>query len=270
MNQSNKIEDSTKSTGMMPVLFVGHGSPMNAIENTEFSRGWRNAAETIEKPLGILCISAHWETAGTFITAMQTPSTIHDFGGFPEALFQVEYPAPGNPLLAHEIASNVKATHVQNDMNWGLDHGCWSVIRHMYPLADIPVVQLSIDYRKGALWHYNLAKELAFLRNKGILIVGSGNIVHNLRRIDWRNTDGGFDWANNANTLLKNLIISRDHTSLIEYQKLGLEVEYAIPTPEHFLPLIYILALQRTTDELTLFNDKTVMGSLAMTSVLIG
>src|ERR1700739_480782 len=180
----------------MPLLFVGHGNPMNAIEQNEFSYKWKLLGVELPKPQAILCISAHWETKGTFVTAMQKPKTIHDFGGFPQELFDVQYPAPGNPSLAKQIKSEIKKTEVGLDEEWGLDHGCWSVIKRMYPNADVPVIQLSLDYTKPAQWHYDLAKELSELRHKGVLIVGSGNMVHNLGMLNWRNLNsGGYDWA---------------------------------------------------------------------------
>jgi 4,5-DOPA dioxygenase extradiol len=254
----------------MPVLFVGHGSPMNAIEHNEFTEGWRSVAESIAKPAAILCISAHWETNGTMVTAMKKPKTIHDFGGFPQKLYDVQYPAPGSPELARETQKMVAESTVDLDENWGLDHGTWSVIRHMYPDASVPVIQMSLDYNLSAQSQYDRAKALAPLRKKGVLIIGSGNMVHNLRRIDWANQNHGFDWADEANDTFKKLIAGNDHGQLINYQKLGPAVALAIPAPEHYLPLLYVLALKREDEAVSFFNDKTVMGSLSMTSVKIG
>ncbi len=257
----------------MPVLFVGHGSPMNAIEENEFVDSWRKLGETLPHPKSIICISAHWETRGTQVTAMQNPQTIHDFGGFSSALYEVEYPAPGNPELAKETISMVSGSSITADEKWGLDHGTWSVIRRMYPNADIPVVQLSLDYNKSPKEHYELANELAGLREKGVLIIGSGNIVHNLRLAAWDKADEpefGFDWAHEANEKIKKNILERNHKALIDYKLLGREVQLATPTPEHYLPLLYSLALQTDKDEISFFNDKAVMGSLTMTSVKIG
>jgi 4,5-DOPA dioxygenase extradiol len=253
----------------MPVLFVGHGSPMNAIELNEFTEGWRSVAESIAKPAAILCISAHWETNGTMVTAMKKPKTIHDFGGFPQKLYDVQYPAPGSPELARETQKMVAESTVDLDENWGLDHGTWSVIRHMYPDASVPVIQMSLDYNLSAQSQYDRAKALAPLRQKGVLVIGSGNMVHNLRRIDWANQNQGSDWANEANETFKKLISGNDHGQLINYQKLGSAVAMAIPTPEHFLPLLYVLALKGEDEAVSFFNDKTVMGSLSMTSVKI-
>ena len=253
----------------MPLLFLGHGSPMNAIEENEFVEGFRNIAKSIPKPTVILCISAHWETRGTFVTAMENPKTIHDFGGFPRRLFEVQYPAPGSPELANEIKKIITKTPVGLDYNWGLDHGTWSVIKHLYPHADVPVVQLSLDREKSPQFHYELAKELSLLRTQGVLIVGSGNMVHNLGRVDWNNSDRGYDWAVNANNLLKKLISANDHSQLTNYVNLGDEIRLSIPTPEHYLPLLYILGLKEENETIAFFNDKLVMGSLSMTSLMI-
>jgi 4,5-DOPA dioxygenase extradiol len=269
LNQLETIAGPLKSTDIMPVLFLGHGSPMNAIEQNEFTRGWQKTGETIPKPTAILCISAHWETRGTFVTAMEKPQTIHDFGGFPQALFNVQYPAPGKPELARETQQVVTATQVGLDYSWGLDHGAWSVIKHLYPAAVIPVIQMSIDYTKPPQYHYDLGKQLAALRNKGVLIIGSGNMVHNLRMIEWDKPESGSDWAVEANTLLKKLINTDNHEQLIDYGKLGRAVELSVPTPEHYLPLLYVLALKNGNENVSLFNDKEIMGSLSMTSVRI-
>ncbi len=256
----------------MPVLFLGHGSPMNAIEENEFVVGFRKLAEQIERPNAILCISAHWETNGTCVTAMPQPKTIHDFGGFPKALFDVQYPAPGSPELAEELSKAVLSQHIALDHSWGLDHGAWSVIKHLYPKADVPVVQLSLDVKMTAQQHYNLACELAYLRTKGVLIVGSGNMVHNLGRVAWdRLNDIGFafDWALEASEKMKRCIVDQNHATLIDFRKQGSAFDLAIPTPEHYLPLLYVLAMQGKTEHASLFNDKAVAGALTMTSVII-
>lgn len=255
----------------MPALFIGHGSPMNGIEVNEFSTGWANIAKSIPRPSAVVVVSAHWFTHGTKITAMDFPPTIHDFGGFPQALFEVRYSAPGNPELAKETANLINSTKVRLAHDWGLDHGAWTVVRHMYPNADIPVLQLSIDYTKGAQYHYDLAKEISALRRKGVLILGSGNMVHNLRMVSWEMINGGgYDWANAANEKFKSAILNKNHQLLIDFEQMGSEVRLAIPTPEHYLPLIYILGLQSDNDEALLFNDKAVGGSLTMTSVKLG
>lgn len=256
----------------MPVLFLGHGSPMNAIEENEFVAGFRKVAKTINRPKAILCISAHWETKGTLVTAMPQPRTIHDFGGFPKALYEVQYPAPGSPALAQETKNTITKTEVGLDQHWGFDHGAWSVIKHLYPEADIPMIQMSIDHTQPPKYHYELAKELAALRQKGVLIVGSGNMVHNLRLVAWNrlNENFSFDWANEASEKMKASILSGDHQPLVKFQSQGMAFALAIPTPEHFLPLLYVLALQRNNEEAILFNDKPVAGALTMTSVLVG
>lgn len=243
---------------------------MNALEENAFVKKWQELGRELPKPTAILCISAHWETRGTFVTAMEKPKTIHDFGGFPQALFEVQYPAPGSPGLAKETKSLIRSTNVGLDsQEWGLDHGCWSILKHLYPAADVPVLQLSLDYTKPPRWHYELAGELADLRKKGVLIVGSGNMVHNLRVLNWQMTTGGYDWANEANELFKGSISSGDHQKLINYESLGKPVQLSVPSPEHYLPLLYILGLQQKNEQASFFNDHTLMGSISMTSVKI-
>ncbi len=274
LSSFNLFTSSLDETGtLMPVLFIGHGSPMNGIEDNEFSRSWKDMAATIPTPKAVLVISAHWLSKGTRITAMDAPRTIHDFGGFPKALFDVQYPAPGHPALAKETASLFTSTNVALDHDWGLDHGAWTVVRHMYPGADIPVLQLSIDHTKGPQYHYDLAKELAVLRKKGVLILGSGNMVHNLGMVAWDklNEDSyGYDWALQMNSTFKELIGNGRHDQLIRYESLGREALLAIPTPEHYWPLLYTLGLKGDKDDIRFFNDKAVGGSLTMTSVKIG
>lgn len=254
----------------MHVLFLGHGSPMNAIQETEFSRGWRDIGKSLPRPTAILCVSAHWETKGTWVTAMDKPKTIHDFGGFPQELFDVQYPAPGSPAIAMQTKATITTTEVGLDQQWGLDHGCWSVVKHLYPNADVPVLQLSLDYTKGPQYHYELAKELNLLRHKGILIIGSGNMVHNLGMVDWQHQDTGYDWAIEANEGFKTMINKGDVKSLINYSGQGKAFQLSIPTPEHYLPLLYTLGLKDEEDRLSFFNDRTIMGSISMTSVRIG
>jgi 4,5-DOPA dioxygenase extradiol len=268
-----KMIDNKNNTSRMPVLFVGHGSPMYAIEENEFVQKWRNLGDELPKPKAIIAVSAHWETRGTQVTAMQNPKTIHDFGGFPQELYAVEYPAPGSPELARETIKDIHGTLVSADEKWGLDHGTWSVIRRIYPKANIPIIQMSLDYNKSPKEHYELAKELAAFRDKGVMIIGSGNIVHNLRQVAWDRPDDeeyGHDWAIEANELVKKLIVEGNHQALIDYKSLGRAVQLAAPTPDHFLPLLYALALKRDDEEVSFFNDKAVMGSLTMTSLKIG
>jgi 4,5-DOPA dioxygenase extradiol len=269
----NEMPDNADA---MPVLFVGHGSPMNAIEENEFSLKWREVGKSLPRPNAILCISAHWETRGTQVTAMEKPRTIHDFGGFPRQLFEAQYPAPGSPWLAEEAKEVIKQTLVALDEGWGLDHGCWSILNQMFPDADIPVTQMSLDYTQPAQYHYDLARELAPLRKKGVLIIGSGNIVHNLRRVVLKgsslsdfNTPFGLDWAIEANELFKKLIGQNDVRQLANYAALGTAVQLAVPTPEHFLPMLYALALKQEDESLAYFNDKPLAGSLTMTSFVI-
>ena len=269
--------DWTKGLGeeeeKMPVLFIGHGSPMNAIEDNEFSKRWQQMGKEIRKPKAVVVVSAHWLTKGTLVTAMPNPKTIHDFGGFPQALFDVQYPVSGSPELASEIQKLITNPAVELDHDWGLDHGTWSVVKHMYPDADIPVLQLSIDYYKPAAYHYELAKQLLSLRKKGVLIIGSGNMVHNLRMVAWdklNEPEYGFDWALEMNDIFKNKISNGFHKELIQYEKLHKAATLAIPTPDHYYPLLYILALQTDNDKVEFFNDKAVGGSLTMTSVKIG
>jgi len=270
----NTFTGSLKEQGqLMPVLFIGHGSPMNGIEDNEFSQRWTAMAKEIPTPSAVLVVSAHWLSKGTQITAMENPRTIHDFGGFPKALFEVQYNAPGNPILAKETAALLTSTHVTLDHDWGLDHGTWTVVRHMYPTANIPVLQLSIDYTKGPQYHFDLAKELYSLRKKGVLIIGSGNMVHNLGMVAWdkmNEPNYGFDWALKINDIFKSHIINGDFKPLINYESLGKEANLAIPTPEHYWPLMYTLGLKGEKDTVSIFNDKAVAGSLTMTSVKIG
>ena len=270
LNDLHTISGSFSTTDKMPVLFLGHGSPMNAIEENQFVTGFRDLAKSLPQPNAILCISAHWYTKGTKVTAMEMPKTIHDFGGFPQELFEVQYPAKGSPELALETKELLLPTEVELDDTWGLDHGAWSVIKHLYPEANVPVIQLSIDYSKPPEYHFELAKQLSDLRYKGILIVGSGNIVHNLRLVDYPNFDKdnyGYDWAIEAREVVNNYLLDANFKPLLEYEKQSKALRIAIPTPEHFLPLIYTLGLKDKKDELYLFNDKLVAGSLSMTSV---
>ena len=274
MEATKPLKDLNKSLPYqehnMPLFFIGHGSPMNALEENVFAKKWQAMGRELPKPAAILCISAHWETRGTFVTAMEKPRTIHDFGGFPQALFDVSYPAPGSPDLAQETKALISTTSVGLDsQEWGLDHGCWSILTHLYPTADVPVLQLSLDYSKQARWHYELAGELSELRKKGVLIIGSGNMVHNLRMLNWHQTEGGYDWAEEANELFKNSILSRQHQKLIDYAGLGKAVELSVPSPEHYLPLLYVLGLQEEHEQASFFNDQTLMGSISMTSVKI-
>jgi len=255
-------------TPQMPVLFIGHGSPMNAIEDNEFNHAWEAAARQIAKPKAILCISAHWETQGTQVTAMQAPRTIHDFYGFPRPLFEKQYPAAGSPALANRIIELVGELKVMPDQSWGLDHGTWSVLCRMYPQADVPVVQLSLDRESKNARHYQLGRELQPLRQEGVLIVGSGNIVHNLRMMVWEDT--AFDWAVEYDEKVKQWILDGEHESIIHYEKYGKPAMLAVNSAEHYLPLLYILGLKDKDEPISFFADKLWGGSLSMRCVRFG
>jgi 4,5-DOPA dioxygenase extradiol len=252
----------------MPVIFVGHGNPMNAIERNEFFRGWQEVARRIPKPAAILCISAHWETEGAQVTGSELPPTMHDFYGFPKALFDLRYPAPGSPALAARIAALVTGEPVQQDPVRGLDHGAWSVLVAMYPAADIPVVQLGIDTRRPGPHHYAIGAELAPLRDEDVLVIGSGNMVHNLRLFSYQDPRP-LAWAERLDAELCRRIAAREHEALQDYDSLGADARLAVPTPEHYFPLLYAIALQHAGEPAELFNSR-VIGSISMTSVLIG
>jgi 4,5-DOPA dioxygenase extradiol len=242
---------------------------MNAIEDSVYRRGWTELGRSLPRPEAILCVSAHWETRGVFVTGSAAPATIHDFYGFPPELFAVRYPAPGEPALARRVASMLEGVGAAVDPERGLDHGCWSVLVAMYPEADVPVVQLSLDTRQPGSFHRGLARQLRPLRDSGVLIVGSGNLVHNLRLVDF-GRDTGYDWATRFDALVRARIEAGDHESLAAFADLGPDARLAIPTPEHYLPLLYALSAGQPEDELRLFNVGTVLGSISMTSVVIG
>jgi 4,5-DOPA dioxygenase extradiol len=269
MKELSELKNLPQKEHRMPVLFVGHGNPMYGIEENDFTRGWKMSIEKLSKPKAILVISAHWETRGTRITSMQKPRVIYDFGGFPQTLFEAKYPAQGSPEIAGQIAENLKQRLIALDETWGLDHGTWTILRHLYPEADISVLQLSLDFTKPAKWHYELARDLAFLRDRGVLIIGSGNMVHNLRQINFR-ANQSYDWAHSANEKFKDLISANEHDKLIKYENLGSDVALAIPTAEHYLPLLYALALKTEGEPVAIFNDAIDLGSISMTSVKIG
>jgi 4,5-DOPA dioxygenase extradiol len=266
------LADTLPDTEAMPGLFVGHGSPMNAVEKNQFVFGFREMAKSIPKPKAILCISAHWFIEGTKVTAMDKPRTIHDFGGFPKELSEIQYPAPGSPELASLTAEVAKPTPVNLDNSWGFDHGAWTVAMHMYPLADVPIVQLSVDRSLTPQGHFELGQRLNSLRHRGVLILGSGNIVHNLRLIDFQNfnrKNHGFDWAIEAREFVNRCITEGNYRPLFEYNKQGRAMQLAVPTPEHFLPLLYILGLKHDPANHQLFNDEMLAGSLSMTSLKV-
>lgn len=252
----------------MPVIFVGHGNPMNAIEDNEFSRAWADVGKSLPHPQAILCVSAHWQTEGTKVTAMEKPKTIYDFYGFPRELYETGYPAPGSPDLAKRVRAVLKHTPTLLDMAWGLDHGTWSVLKRMFPRADVPVVQLSLDAAKEPPDHYELAKQLRELREEGVLILGSGNIVHNLGLIQWG--DMAYDWATDFDTRVKQWVLDGDHEALVNYEKHGQAAKLSIPTNEHYLPLLYVLAMQEKAELVSFFAEKIWGGSVSMRSLRIG
>ncbi|MBI4927003.1 MAG: 4,5-DOPA dioxygenase extradiol [Anaerolineae bacterium] len=251
----------------MPVLFIGHGSPMNAVEDNEFSRAWIQMGQSIPRPTAILCISAHWETPGTSVTSEENPRTIYDFFGFPPELYQQRYNAPGDPALAKTVADLVPLP-VKADTSWGLDHGAWSVLCRLFPKADIPVVQLGLNQSLTPEQHYDLARSLRPLRDQGVLILGSGNMVHNLRVMRWN--AGAFEWAAQFDSQLKNWIDEKDHTALVNYTRAGQAAALSIPTNEHYLPLLYTLALQDAGEQPEHFAEGVVFGSISMRSLRIG
>jgi 4,5-DOPA dioxygenase extradiol len=254
----------------MPAVFLGHGSPMNALTDNPYGQAWAKFGSTVPRPRAILCISAHWYIRGTAVTAMEQPRTIHDFGGFPQALFDMRYPAPGSPALAARVRELLAPVDVQMDRAWGLDHGTWSVLVHAYPQADIPVVQLAIDGTRPASFHYDLGKHLAPLRDEGVLIVGSGNVVHNLRTARRSEGAGAYDWATQFNATVREHLQRGEHAPLIAYEQFGQAAHLSIPTPEHYLPLLYVIATQHEGEPLTVLTDGIDLGSISMLSVALG
>jgi 4,5-DOPA dioxygenase extradiol len=252
----------------MPVLFVGHGSPMNAIEDNEFSRAWKDEGKALPKPRAILCISAHWVTRGTLVTAMEQPRMIYDMYGFPKELYEVKYSAPGSPDLAEQVRRIINKTTVQMDQEWGLDHGTWSVLNRMFPEANVPVIQMSLNANLQISDHYEIAKQLKELREEGVLIIGSGNIVHNLSMVQFG--DFAFDWATGFDSQIKNWILTNDHDPIINYQKQGQAAQLSINSGEHYVPLLYSLALKDENEPISFFTEKVWGGSVSMRSVKIG
>lgn len=254
------------TTIKMPALFIGHGSPMNAIDNNVYSKEWERIATTFPKPKAILSISAHWFTNGIRINDLENPKMVYDMYGFPSELYEVIYKAPGAPELAHLVKEKLSQI-VKVDNTWGIDHGTWSVLRRMYPEADIPVFQLSIDSNLKAEDHYEIGKALSFLREQGVLIFGSGNVVHNLGRVNW-DIDGGYPWATDFDAYIKDKIIQGAHEEVIHYHAAGESTKLAFVTPEHFYPLMYVLGASSENDQLKIFNDSCVLGAISMTSYL--
>ena len=270
IKEFGNILQGKAESGKMPAVFVGHGNPMFAITDNPYKSKWEELGKKIPTPKAILCVSAHWLTKGTAVTMTDKPKTIHDFGGFPEELFQQQYPAPGSPTYAKLAIETVKATNVLEDYEWGLDHGTWAVLKSMFPKADIPVFQMSIDYYKSLQFHFDLGKELSSLRSKGVLVIGSGNVVHNLRQVRWQENAQPFDWAVEFDAIVKKCIEDNNAKPLLEYQKLGQIATLAHPTNEHYLPLLYILGLRDNLDQFQFFNDSIDMGSMSMRSVVFG
>jgi 4,5-DOPA dioxygenase extradiol len=259
------------NSSRMPTVFIGHGNPMNALARNQYTDGWRQLGTDLPEPRAILCVSAHWYVPKLAVTAMAAPRTIHDFGGFPPELYAVEYPARGSPELARRIAAVLAPLPVELDQSWGLDHGTWSVLLHAYPDAGIPVVQLSIDETKDAATHYEIARRLAPLRDEGVLIVGSGNIVHNLHAYGWGNHSAApYDWALRFESLARQLLSRGEFSALVDYESLGRDALLSAPTPDHYLPLLYVIA-QRQQDEAVSFPITGFDGgSISMLSVRIG
>ncbi|MHB8147431.1 MAG: 4,5-DOPA-extradiol-dioxygenase [Vulcanimicrobiaceae bacterium] len=255
----------------MPMVFFGHGNPLNALDDNAYTQGWRSIGRSLPRPRAILSISAHWYLPGTHVTAMESPRTIHDFGGFPPELYRVQYAAPGAPTLAERVRALLAPTHAGLDREWGLDHGTWSVLIHAFPEADIPVVQLSIDETLDAPAHYALAQRLAPLRDEGVLVMGSGNLVHNLHAFAWgRHSVAPFDWAVRFEASARALMLAGNHLPLIGYESLGQDALLSAPTPEHYLPLLYVLALSEPNDPVTFPVDGVDGGSISMLSVRVG
>lgn len=255
----------------MPALFFGHGNPMNAIQENAWTRSWAGIGTALPRPKAVLCVSAHWYLPATAVTAIARPRTIHDFGGFPPELHRVQYPAPGAPELAARVAQLLDPVPVALDRSWGLDHGTWSVLTHVYPKADIPVVQLSIDETKTANWHFETAKKLVPLRDEGVLIIGSGNLVHNLHTYSWGNAAvEPYDWAVRFETLARKALSAADFAPLVGYESLGRDAMLSAPTPDHYLPLLYVLAQHRPGDLLSFPVDGFDGGSISMLAIQLG
>ena len=258
-------------TKPMPAVFFGHGNPMNALLDNSYTRGWAAIGEEVPRPSAVLSVSAHWYISGTSVTAMTAPRTIHDFGGFPPELHRVEYPAPGDPALADRVRSLLAPISVDPDGDWGLDHGTWTVLRHVFPGADIPVVQLSIDKRQPSKYHFDVGKRLAPLRDEGVLIVGSGNLVHNLHAYAWgRRAVEPYDWAVRFEDKARELLLAGNDGPLIAYETLGRDAVLSIPTPDHYLPLLYVIALRRESDTIRFPVEGVDGGSVSMLAVRLG
>jgi 4,5-DOPA dioxygenase extradiol len=254
----------------MPAVFLGHGSPMNTLETNRYTDAWRKIGERAGKPRAVLCVSAHWYIRGVAVTAMPKPETIHDFRGFPQALNDFQYPAPGSPALASRVRELLYPLDVQMDQQWGLDHGTWSVLAHVFPQADVPVVQLAIDGTQPPQFHYDLGRRLAPLRDEGVLIVGSGNVVHNLRTLKFSGERSAYDWATRFDEHVRTHLLARDHASLVHYDMLGEAAQLSVPTPDHYLPLLYVIALQGEDEKISIPVDGIEAGSISMLTAVVG
>jgi 4,5-DOPA dioxygenase extradiol len=257
-------------TNILPAIFFGHGNPMNALMNNAYTEAWRRVGESIPRPRAILSISAHWFVPGTGVTISTAPRTIHDFGGFPRELYQVEYPAPGDPQLARRVQTLLAPLPVTLDDSWGLDHGTWSVLKHVYPAADIPIVQLSIDETRPPSFHYEIGRRLAGLREEGVLLAGSGNLVHNLHTYAWgRHVPDPYDWAVRFESEARGLLLAGDHKPLVDYESMGREALLSIPTPDHYLPLLYVIGTRQQHDSISFPVEGVDGGSISMLAVKI-
>lgn len=255
----------------MPAIFFGHGNPLNALQQNDWTKGWATLGKTIPHPRAIICVSAHWYLPGTFVTAMGQPRTIHDFGGFPRELYEVEYRAPGSVDFARQVQELLAPLAIGLDQSWGLDHGTWSVLAHVYPEADVPVIQLSIDETQPAAFHFELGKRLASLRDERVLIMGSGNLVHNLHTYAWgRHTPEPYDWAVRFEEAAKQLMVQGEFGPLLDYESIGRDAALSIPTPEHYLPLLYVLGAKRDEDAITFPVQGVDGGSVSMLTVQVG
>lgn len=265
LNELSKSDNTER----MPVFFIGHGNPMHALHNNNFTKTLNSIPQTILKPKAILVISAHWLTRGTYVSTTANPKTIYDFGGFPDELYRVKYEPTGAPELANEIKEKISSPEIKPDNTMGLDHGTWTVLKHIYPAADIPTFQLSIDFSKPAAFHFELAKQLTYLRDKGVLIIGSGNLVHNLGMLDFNRPDSGYDWALEFDAKVKELLEKGDLKSLVDYEKLGKSALLSIPTNDHYLPMLYSLALKTEKENISQLYEGLEAGSISMRSFII-
>jgi 4,5-DOPA dioxygenase extradiol len=257
--------------GVLPAIFFGHGNPMNAVRSNSYTDGWQRIGERIPKPRAVLAISAHWFVPETGVTVSTAPRTIHDFGGFPQELYAIDYPAPGDPQLARRVQTMLAPLEVKLDTSWGLDHGTWSVLRHVYPKADTPIVQLSIDEAQPPSFHFEIGRRLAPLREEGVLIVGSGNLVHNLHAYAWgQHMLEPFDWAVRFETEAKGLLLAGEHQALVDYESLGRDALLSIPTPDHYLPLLYVIGTRQRDDAITFPVEGVDGGSISMLAVQLG